>query len=73
MIGRCHVLLVLGGRQISKNHGGMPVGPCDLEVLFLLSWSSTPLSEIVRLAIFFHVGSRSDLVAWNFLHVLRHF
>ena len=34
------------------NHGGMPYGPCDLEVLIFDSWSCTPLSEIVSLVIF---------------------
>ena len=35
-----------------RNHGGMPSGPCDLEVLIFDSWSCTPLSEIVSLGIF---------------------
>ena len=35
-----------------RSHGGIPSGPCDLEVLIFESWSSTPLSEMVSLAIF---------------------
>ena len=27
---------VLGGQGLYRNHGGMPSGPCDLEVLFFL-------------------------------------
>ena len=35
-----------------RNHGEMPSGPCDLEVLIFDSWSCTPLIEIVSMDFF---------------------
>ena len=35
-----------------RNHGGMPSGPCNLEMVIFDSWSCTPLSEIANLGIF---------------------
>ena len=47
MIGRYHG--VRWEAYLFRNHGGMPSGPCDLEVLIFDSWSCTPLNEIVPL------------------------
>ena len=48
MIGRYHVLLVLGGRHIClETMVECHLDPCDLN-----SWSCTPLREIVSLGIF---------------------